>query len=220
MTLAERVNLGDKRFGLVAEDLFAAECVDGDVVRDAEEPARAVVGDALVGPRLQRPQHGLLDAFFGEGDVGGAEQPGQAGDHAARLMPEQVLDEDARLARVDHDPYSCRTSIVPPYSKVGVFERARDGFVVVRGFDRVEAAEDFLRLAVRTVGRARLAAVRSDHAPGVLAESLAVDGERLLGPRHVFLDGLLHVFRSELCPLGWIVVEQEHEFRHDVFLAT
>src|SRR5437899_3578677 len=98
--------------------------------------------------------------------------------------------------------------------EVRMIERALHGFIVVGGFDRVEAAEHFLRLAVRAVGRARLAALGSNDFAGVLRQPLAVARERLLRPRHVFLDRFLHFLGAEFLPVLRVVVEQEHELRH------
>ena len=94
---------GDDPVGLAAEDLVAANDVDGDIVRDAKEPAGRVFRDAVIRPGLQRPQHRLLDRLLRERDVLGAEKTRQAGHHAARLMPEQMLDQDAGFRRSGHD---------------------------------------------------------------------------------------------------------------------
>ena len=85
--------LGDELIGLVAERAVAAHGVDRDVVRDAKEPSRRVVGHALIRPGLQRADHRFLDGVFGKADARGAEKARQAGHHAARLMAEQMLDE-------------------------------------------------------------------------------------------------------------------------------
>ena len=81
---------------------------------DAEEPGGSVLGDALIGPRLERAEHRLLNGLLGEIEVGGAEEAGQMGDHPARLATEEVLDEGRGL--VAHDAggsQSLRISSVP-----------------------------------------------------------------------------------------------------------
>ena len=111
--------LRDDRVSFVAESLVAADRVDGDVVRDAEEPPGGIVRRALVRPRLERADHRLLHRLLGERDVSRSEQPCQAGHHAARLMPEQVFEEQPGIGTRGHDRNSCLTSIVPPYSRCG-----------------------------------------------------------------------------------------------------
>jgi hypothetical protein len=77
-----------------------------------------------------------------------------------------------------------------------VGQREFDGFVVVSGFNSVIAAQDFLGLAIWTVGGARLAVLGADDAAHVLGQALAVFGEGLFRPGHVLLDRLLHLFRT------------------------
>ena len=96
--------LADNGLRLVAEDLVAPQGVNGHVVRDAKQPAGGVVRDSLVRPGLQRTEHRVLDGFLGERNVFGTEETRQAGHHAARLMPEQVLQQHASLGRSAHDP--------------------------------------------------------------------------------------------------------------------
>jgi hypothetical protein len=94
--------LPNDRVGFRAEDRVAPDCVDGDVVRDAEQPAGGVVGRALIRPRLQRADHRLLHRVLGERHVRGTDETRQAGRDAARLMPEQVVEQNAGIGRLAH----------------------------------------------------------------------------------------------------------------------
>ncbi len=109
----------DDGVGLVAEGPDPANDVDRAVVGDAEQPPGGIVRYALIRPGLQGAQHRLLHALLREVDVGRPEEPRQTGRHAARLMPEQVLEQHRAVGRIRHDPYICLTSIVPPYSRCG-----------------------------------------------------------------------------------------------------
>ena len=82
-----------------AEYGAAPHGIDGDVVGDTEQPAARIRRHPFVRPGLERADHGLLHGFLGEADMGGTEQPRQAGHHAARLMSEEMLDIPAFLRR-------------------------------------------------------------------------------------------------------------------------
>ncbi len=110
---------GDDRVRFLAEQAAVADRVDGDVVRHAEEPGAGVLGHALVGPRAQGAQHGLLHRLFRQFKLGRAEQPREMRDHSARLVPEQVLQQHPCIGRCGYVPQTCLTSMVPPYSRVG-----------------------------------------------------------------------------------------------------
>ena len=67
-------------FELAREARVAAEVVDGAVFCGGHEPGAGVVGDAGLGPLLERGDEGVLSEVFGAGDV--ADEAGQAGDEA------------------------------------------------------------------------------------------------------------------------------------------
>src|SRR5436309_10910478 len=97
-----------------------------------------------------------------------------------------------------------------------MFTRALDGLVVIGGLDRVIAAKHFFGFAVGSISHTRFASFGPQHAAFIVGKPQAVYRERLLCPGHVFLDGLLHLLRTYLGPIGGIVTKQEHESRHVV----
>src|SRR5215469_17488113 len=68
------------------------------------------------------------------------------------------------------------------------------GFVVVGRFNGVVAPQNLFGFAVRTICGVRFAALGTDYLAYVLCQPCAAN--RFLGPRHVFLNGLLHLFRA------------------------
>ena len=70
---------------------LAPQPVDRLVAGDAGDPGARVVGDAVVGPALERDHERLLHRLLGEVEV--AEDPDQARDRPSRLVPEQAVDD-------------------------------------------------------------------------------------------------------------------------------
>ena len=94
--------------------------------------AAAILRHALIGPGLESPQHGFLHGLFGQIEMRRTEQARQVRHHAARLVPEQVFQQQAPVSgEAVTIPQTCRTSIVPPYSRCGWSSETLDGFVVI-----------------------------------------------------------------------------------------
>src|SRR6516162_59821 len=93
-------------------------------------------------------------------------------------------------------------------------ERPLHGVVIIVGRDQVIAPENFLGLAVRSVGH--LGA--TDHLANIFRQPMcapkiaSVGG--FLAPRNVLLQGLLHFFRAERHPVGGIVIQKQKIVRH------
>src|SRR5262249_13999820 len=83
-------------------DLVAPQGVENLVPGDAVDPPRRVVGHAANAPRLQGVQEGRLHHVLDEVEVSPAEEAGQDGHQAARLMAEEMLHERGDRFRYAH----------------------------------------------------------------------------------------------------------------------
>ena len=97
-------DIGDCLRFLVRGEATAADGIDGGIMRNAKKPRRGILRYALVGPGLERPQHGFLHSLLGQVEIRRAEQTRQVRDHAARLPPEEVFQQNPGIGRRAHDP--------------------------------------------------------------------------------------------------------------------
>jgi hypothetical protein len=97
--------------GLFRERAVAADAVDGAVARGGHEPGARVGGRPVEGPALGRDRERFLGGFLGEVEV--AEEADQAGEDAAPLVAEDLL-EDRYCSRTG------RTSTAPPMLAAGM----------------------------------------------------------------------------------------------------
>ena len=77
--------------GLRREGAIAADTVDRAVARGGQEPGAWVGGRPLAGPALGGDRERLLGGFLGEVEV--AEEADQAGEDAAPLITEDLLED-------------------------------------------------------------------------------------------------------------------------------
>jgi hypothetical protein len=83
-------------------DLVAPESIEDLILGDAMDPPRRIVGNTANAPRFHCVQKSGLHHVLGEAKVPPAEDAGQYGHQAARLMAEEMLHERSdrfRLAR-------------------------------------------------------------------------------------------------------------------------
>src|SRR5439155_12965676 len=96
---------------LLRERAIAADAVDRTVARRGHEPGARVGGRPIAGPALRGGRERLLGGFLGEVEV--TEEADQAGEDAAPLVAEGLLEEG-------HYPsLTGRTSTAPPRRAAG-----------------------------------------------------------------------------------------------------
>src|SRR5437660_12708672 len=79
------VDLSTELFALPLEPLLPTEAIDRTVLRDRHEPRARVVGNAGLGPRLERGDERVLRELFGETDV--THHAREPGDEPRRFDP-------------------------------------------------------------------------------------------------------------------------------------
>src|SRR5215831_11139571 len=94
---------------------LAPQNVECPVLRGRQQPCGRVVRHTTEFPHLQRAAEGVLHDVFCQREVVHAEHPGERGDHAPRLAPEQMI---AGLHHISRTRIG-RTSTDPPTSKIG-----------------------------------------------------------------------------------------------------
>jgi hypothetical protein len=90
---------------------IAADAVDGAVARRCDEPGARVRGRAVARPALGGDRERLLGGFLGEIEV--AEEADQAGEDAAPLVAEDLVEDR-------YPALSGRTSTAPPRRAAGM----------------------------------------------------------------------------------------------------
>src|SRR3954467_15457268 len=111
-------------------------------------------------------------------------------------------------------PYFDRATVVEVRTVTGV----SDSLLVTRGFNHIIAAEDFLRLAVRSISDAHLPVPATHYFPRFIRELVTgvhqASLPKRLAPFHILLDDRLHLFRTDIRKIRAIVVQQQHVFGH------
>ncbi len=97
--------------GLRRERAIAADAVDRPVARGGHEPGARVGGRPVAGPALGGDRERFLGGFLGEVEV--AEEADQAGEDAAPLVAEDLLEDR-------YSSTSGRTSTAPPMRAAGM----------------------------------------------------------------------------------------------------
>jgi hypothetical protein len=97
----ERLELGEprERIGTLGERALTAEAVDRAVPCRRRDPRARVPRHAAAGPRAQRLGERLLYGVLGQVEV--SEDPDQGRDRPPLLLPEQPVDDLARIRSYD-----------------------------------------------------------------------------------------------------------------------
>ena len=108
-----------KRRALLAAHAIAPHRIDGRIMRHPVKPGSRIFRQTAVGPRFQSAQHRLLHGLLGQFQMRRTEETRQVCEDTAPLMPEQMFQHGAGFTHSVHIVKSCRTSMVPPYSRCG-----------------------------------------------------------------------------------------------------
>src|SRR5580698_4714552 len=112
-----------------------------------------------------------------------------------------LLHRETLLRVVDHDLANLHCA----ETDMRNVERELDRFVIVGGFDDVKPGHHLGRLAKWTFGHAHAVTLCPDDPSRVPHQSRAVYDEGFVPPGEIFLDLLLHLFRTQLLP-GFTVI--------------
>jgi hypothetical protein len=176
---------------LFRERVVAAQPVERAVARGDREPGARTGRRAVAGPALGGGREGLLSGLLGEVEI--AEKSDQAGEDAAPLVAEDLLEQRLPLHQGTHLDGAAHTRGRNPR---GDLERR----VEIVDVDQVVAAEVFLRLDKRTVGEKRLSVFNADGGRGLdWVQLLTADDGRRLPDREVLADDrVLLILRQPL----------------------
>ena len=140
-----------------------AQAVDGTVAGGRGDPTAGVGRHAGLRPPLARNEERLLDHLFGDVDV--AEETDQGGNYSAGFLSEDPCKRVGVECR--HDGLRLglvleRTNLDRTHARSRALRGPLERGVEVGCADDPEAAELFLRLGERTIGRDRLAVRDAD----------------------------------------------------------